>query len=75
MPSSIFHAIGTVQSPPQIGKFNLPGLGQRNWLKLAPKVRMRGNTIEITMEYMLSGPLGWFPEIYSTGQLGSTTSE
>jgi len=75
VPTSIFYGIGTVQTPLQIGKFNLPNLGQRNWLKLAPKVRMRGNTIEITLEYMLSGPLGWYTEIYSTGQLGSTTSE
>ena len=72
VPGSIFYGIGTVQNPPQIGKFNLPPLGKRNWLKLAPKVRMRGNCIEITLEYMLSGPLGWFTEIYSTSQLGDS---
>jgi len=74
VPSSIFPGIGTVQTPPQIGKFNLPNLGKRNWLKLAPKVQMRGNSIEITLEYMLSGPLGWFTEIYSTGQLGESSN-
>jgi hypothetical protein len=72
VPQSIFYGIGTVQTPPSIGKFNLPSLGKRNWLKLAPKVRMRGNSIEITLEYMLSGPLGWFSEIYNTSQLGET---
>ena len=70
LPSS--HGVGTVQTPPSIGKFNLPNLGKRNWLKLAPKVRMRGNSIEITLEYMLSGPLGWFTEIYSVAQLGES---
>ena len=72
VPSSIFTGIGTVQSPPSINKFNLPPLGKRNWLKLAPKVRMRGNSIEITLEYMLSGPLGWFTDIFSVAQLGET---
>ena len=75
VPQSIFLGIGTVQPPPQIGKFNLPSLGKRNWLKLAPKVRMRGNSIEISLEYMLSGPLGWFTEIYSTGQLGESSGD
>jgi len=75
VPSSIFYGVGTVQTPPSIGKFNLPNLGKRNWLKLAPKVRMRGNSIEISLEYMLSGPLGWFTEIYSTGQLGESNNE
>jgi hypothetical protein len=74
VPQSIFYGIGTVQTPPQIGKFNLPNLGKRNWLKLAPKVQMRGNSIEITLEFMLSGPLGWFTEIYSTGQLGDSSN-
>jgi hypothetical protein len=74
VPSSIFQGIGTVQTPPQIGKFNLPNLGKRNWLKLAPKVRMRGNSIEITLEYMLSGPLGWFTEVYSVAQLGESNN-
>ena len=69
VPQSIFTGIGTVQTPPSIGKFNLPNLGKRNWLKLAPKVRMRGNSIEIALEYMLSGPLGWFTEIYTSSQL------
>ena len=36
---------------------------------------MRGNSIEISLEYMLSGPLGWFTEIYSTGQLGESNNE
>ena len=72
VPGSIFAGIGTVQTPPSINKFNLPPLGKRNWLKLAPKVRLRGNSIEITLEYMLSGPLGWFPEIYSVAQLGES---
>jgi hypothetical protein len=75
VPSSIFYGIGTTQTPPQIGKFHMPALGKRNWLKLAPKVRLRGNSIEITLEFMLSGPLGWFSEVYSTSQLGSTSGD
>lgn len=74
VPQSIFLGIGTVQTPPSIGKFNLPNLGKRNWLKLAPKVRMRGNSIEISLEYMLSGPLGWFTEVYASAQLGEASS-
>ncbi|XHR30418.1 MAG: hypothetical protein ACFUZC_07615 [Chthoniobacteraceae bacterium] len=74
VPQSIFLGIGTVQTPPSIGKFNLPNLGKRNWLKLAPKVRMRGNSIEISLEYMLSGPLGWFTEVYASAQLGESSS-
>jgi hypothetical protein len=74
VPQSIFSGIGTVQTPPSIGKFNLPNLGKRNWLKLAPKVRMRGNSIEIALEYMLSGPLGWFTEIYTSSQLTEGTN-
>jgi hypothetical protein len=74
VPQSIFLGIGTVQTPPSIGKFNLPSLGKRNWLKLAPKVRMRGNSIEIALEYMLSGPLGWFTEVYNASQLGESSS-
>jgi len=74
VPSSIFYGVGTVQTPPSIQKFNMPNLGKRNWLKLAPKVRMRGNCIEITLEYMLSGPRGWFTEIYGIAQLGEAAS-
>ena len=70
VPGSIFNGIGTVQTPPHIGKFNLPSLGKRNWLKLAPKVRVRGDCVEINLEYMLSGPVGWFTEIYGSAQFG-----
>jgi len=69
MPGGIWNGIGTVQNPPQIGRFGLPSLGKRNWLKLAPKVKLRGNCVEITEEFMLSGPLGWFKEIYDAAQL------
>ena len=75
IPANTFYGIGTVQVPPQLGKFNLPNLGKRNWLKLAPKLRLRGDCVEITSEYMLSGPLGWFTEIYDSAQLGTASGD
>ncbi len=43
----------------------LAGSGNRNWLKLAPKVRQRGSCLSVIEEYMLSGPRGWIGDIYS----------
>jgi hypothetical protein len=36
----------------------------RNWLKTAVRIRGRGNSWEITVEWTLSGRGGWIPEIY-----------
>ena len=71
IPSGVLRGIGAiVDRPPNIGQFHIPSTGsKRNWLKLAPKIRRRGNSVEITEEWMLSGPNGWNSDIYSSGQL------
>jgi hypothetical protein len=71
MPAGLLRGIGTIVTPPGIGRFSIDA-GQRNWLKLAPKVRLRGNCLEITEEYMLSGPRGWNTDVYDAGQLGGS---
>ncbi len=71
IPSGVLRGIGTIVArPPNIGAFNLPSSGsKRNWLKLAPKIRRRGNSVEVVEEWMLSGPNGWNSDIYNAGQL------
>jgi hypothetical protein len=71
-PTDLLQGIGTItKAPPGIGQFKLPPLGKsRNWLKLAPKVKLRGNCLEISEEWMMSGPKGWVEDVYSQGQLG-----
>lgn len=71
IPSNVLRGIGgIVERPPGVGQFNLPSTGgKRNWLKLAPKIRRRGNSVEVTEEWMLSGPNGWNQDVYSSGQL------
>ena len=82
IPAGILKGIGTIVSrPPSIGSFYVPPTGsKRNWLKLAPKVKRRGSAVEVTEEWMLSGPAGWNKDIYSGDQLqdsgeGSTSSD
>lgn len=71
IPSGVLRGIGSiVERPPGIGAFNIPSTGgARNWLKLAPKIRRKGNSVEVTEEWMLSGPAGWNKDVYSAGQL------
>jgi hypothetical protein len=71
IPSSILRGIGTVvDKPPGIEQFKIPGAAKkRNWLKLAPKIKRKGNAVEITEEYMLSGPNGWIRDVYGQAQL------
>jgi hypothetical protein len=78
VPGDLLYNIGTVVQPPGIEKF--PSIqsilgGTRNWLKLAPKIRRRGACVEIDEEYMLSGPRGWNPDIYSGSAIGSNQSQ
>lgn len=72
IPAGLFSRLGTiVQSPPGVGQFRIPAQGKRhNWLKMPPKVVRRGNCVQITEEWMMSGPKGWITPIYSAGQLG-----
>jgi len=71
IPAGVLRGIGAiVERPPNIGQFQIPSTGsKRNWLKLAPKIRRRGNSVEVTEEWMLSGPNGWNSDVYSSGQL------
>lgn len=71
--------IGTIVIPPKFGEA-FPQLQSwitnatpnRNWLKLAPKIRQHGSCIAVTEEYMLSGYRGWLTPIYSAEALGGT---
>jgi hypothetical protein len=49
------------------------GIGNRNWLKMAPKVRQHGSCLQITEEWALSGPRGWIEPIYSSQALQGQT--
>ena len=71
IPSSVLRGIGTVVSrPPGVEQFKIPSAAKkRDWLKLAPKIKRRGNAVEITEEYMLSGPNGWIRDVYGQAQL------
>lgn len=71
IPVGVLRGIGgIVERPPDIGQFRMPSTGgKRNWIKLAPKIRRRGNSVEVTEEWMLSGPNGWNKDVYSSGQL------
>ena len=74
IPSTIMQGIGTiVTTPPGIGLFQLPAASSgRNWLKMAPKITRRGGAVLIEEEYMLSGPRGAIPDIYSAAALSET---
>ena len=77
IPAGLLRGIGAiVDRPPDIGQFQIPSTGsKRNWLKLAPKIRRRGNSVEVTEEWMLSGPNGWNTDIYSSGQLDGGSNQ
>jgi hypothetical protein len=36
----------------------------RNWLKKSVRTSLRGNVVEVTSEWLLSGPGGWLKDIY-----------
>jgi hypothetical protein len=68
----LMDGIGSIVVPPKLNTA-FPSLGSwlrhfsgnRNWLKMAPKIRQRGSCCSITEEYMLSGYTGWKEEVYS----------
>jgi len=74
IPATLLKGIGTITSaPPGIGQFQLPiAPGKRNWLKMPPKLRRRGCVVEVTEEWMLSGPAGWNADVYAIAQLEGT---
>jgi hypothetical protein len=63
---AIFPLVGTPGHPDEIKEFPIPPTGLRNWLRLAPKIRKRGNVYEVIEEWQLSGPYGWNPIIYNS---------
>jgi hypothetical protein len=70
--SKVMEDIGTIVVPPaidsafaQFNSFITKNSPQRNWLKMNPKIRQRGGCISVIEEYLLSGPLGWFPAMYN----------
>ena len=76
IPATLLHGIGTIiDKPPGIEQFKIPSAAKkRNWLKMAPKIKRKGNAVEITEEYMLSGPNGWIQDIYGQAQLEGSGS-
>lgn len=77
--SSFLDDIGTIVTPPKIGEafpeFQswVVSSARRNWLKMAPRVSQRGSCVTVTEEYMLSGPRGWDPNIYTVEALRGQT--
>lgn len=66
IPPSILDGLGLIfENPP--GDPETPP--RRNWLKLGPQSRERGNVTEITDSYLLSGIGGWLPQIYDGSDL------
>lgn len=73
IPSGIFLGVGTiVKNPPGLRSFRL-NLGKRKFLKLSPRVSRKGNAIQITLRYQMSGTSGISEEIYGAGQLDVET--
>lgn len=69
-PNDVLEGIGTVvERPPGWGLLNIAHPRGRNWLKLAPRVRLRGNAGSYAAEWMLSGPNGWIRDVYGAAQL------
>ena len=78
VPKSVLEGIGAIYGaePPYTGEFGISlKIGKRTWLKMAPKVRNRGNCSEISEEYLLSGQDGWVEDVYSRSQLDPDSKE
>lgn len=66
LPDDLLEGVGLIfENPP--GNPNTPR--NRNWLKMAPLGRTRGNVTEVTNAYLLSGFGGWLPAIYDGSDL------
>jgi len=65
VPSWVFAKVGEVVKPPGIERVvSSASLKERNWLKLMPVIRERGNAFEITMPFLMSGLNKWNPDVY-----------
>ncbi len=66
IPKSILYGIGLiVKNPPG----NPPTPPRRNWLKMSPTSRRRGNVLQITNRFMLSGRGGVIEPVYDGSDL------
>lgn len=70
IPGDVLRGIGTIHQPKGIEKINgaAPGT-KRNFLKMGPRIVLRGNVFSITEKSLLSGPRGFSRYIYGEGQL------
>lgn len=77
IPPGVLAGIGTIiDRPPGIGAFPLPPAAKyRQWLKIAPKITLRGNCVQIEENFVMSGRHGIVKEIYGSAQLGEAAYE
>ena len=70
----IERGIGTiVDKPPGIEQFKIPGAARkRNWLKMAPKIKRKGNAVEIADRVLaqLASPVDIGREVSVTASVG-----
>lgn len=75
IPGTVLSGVGAITAaPPGIQNFRLPNINGRNWLKIAPHIRRRGACVEITEQWMLSGPYGWVPDVYNASALAGKSA-
>ena len=60
LPDDLLDDVGCIVTP----RGNPPTPADRNWLKMAPVGRKRGNVGQVTERFMLSGIGGWVPDVY-----------
>jgi len=57
-----------VENPPMPGWITFTFGNNRNWLKRMPSIRVKGNSLQITERYLLSGLGGHNPAVYTGRQ-------
>ena len=62
--ASDMNNLGYIDTPPNVGKFVKVAAG-RDWLLVTCSVDQVGDGSKSTREWMLSGPEGWDPDIYT----------
>jgi hypothetical protein len=61
--TSLFDKVGTIDDPP--GSAVVGGQNDRNWLYVGASAEQVGTTFLVRRTWLLSGPGGWEPAIYS----------
>jgi hypothetical protein len=75
VPPSIMEGVGLpVSTPPYWHLLGVPVPKGRDFLKLIPKIQVKGNAKSVTMEFKMSGPRGVDKLIYKQAQLGGHSS-